>query len=114
MFTLKLLLAAVLLVSVQAVIPDPVTHLATYATAAAATFLLGAAKKYTSLADTKVGSWIKPVQPWVVMGLSVLLPRIIHGTPNVPDAGALAAAPTATLLAVGAAELIRRYLKPSS
>lgn len=113
LFTLKLLLLAPLLV-LQGVIPDPVQNLATYATAFAATAFLGAVKKYTTAADTWVGKAIKPVQPWVVMGLSVLLPRIIHGTPNVPDPGALAAAPTATLLAVGAAEILRRLVKPSS
>jgi hypothetical protein len=104
----KLLAVAVSLVLAQAVIPDPVTYLTTYATAAAATLFLGAAKKYTTIADTAIGKAIKPVQPWLVMGLSILLPRLIHGTPNVPDPGALAAAPTATLLMVGAAEIIRR------
>lgn len=113
MLTLKLMLAAILLVSVQAVIPDPVTNLATYATAFAATAILGAAKRYTTIADTAIGKAIKPIQPWIVMGLSVLLPRLIHGTPNVPDPAALAAAPTATLLAVGAAEIFRRFIKSS-
>lgn len=113
LLTLKLLLVAPLL-ALQGVIPDPVQNLATYATAFAATAFLGAAKKYTTIADTAIGKAIKPIQPWLVMGLSILLPRIIHGTPNTPDPGALAAAPTATLLAVGAAEILRRLVKPSS
>ena len=92
------------------VIPDPLSNLATYATAFAATAALGAVKKYTTVADTWAGKLIKPVQPWVVLGLSMILPHIIRGTPNVPDASALASAPTATLLAVGAAEILRRWL----
>ncbi len=113
MLGLKLLFIALPLLLVQAVLPDPVQNLATYATAFAATAILGGLKKYTTLADTAIGKAIKPIQPWVVMGLSVLLPRVIHGTPNVPDPAALAAAPTATLLAVGAAEIFRRFIKQS-
>jgi hypothetical protein len=96
--------------ALQQIIPDPMQNLATYATAFAATAALGAVKKYTTIADTWVGQKIKPVQPWIVLGLSMLLPRLIHGTPNVPDPSALAAAPTATLLAVGAAEILRRWM----
>jgi hypothetical protein len=98
-----------MLLMLQAIIPDPFTNLVTYATAFAVTAGLGAVKKYTTLADTAAFNFIRPVQPWVVMGLSILLPRLIHGTPNVPDPSALASAPVATLLAVGAAEIFRRF-----
>jgi hypothetical protein len=95
------------------IIIDPFGQLLTYGTAFATAGVLGLTKKYTGLFDTAIGKIIRPVQPWLVLALSAILPNIIHGTPNVPDAGQLVAAPTATLLAVGAAEIIRR-LFPSS
>lgn len=88
---------------------DPVGVLIATGTAFAATAGLGALKKYTTIADTAIGNFIKPVQPWLVMALSVAMPLLIHGTPNVPDPSVLVAAPTATLVAVGAAEALRRY-----
>lgn len=104
---LTLLLFSVLL-QAPLVSVDPLGQLLTYGTAFASTALLGLTKKYTTVFDTAIGKAIKPVQPWLVLMLSAALPRLIHGTPNVPDAGTLVAAPTATLLAVGAAEVIRR------
>lgn len=92
---------------------DPVFDLLTYGTAIGTTFALGAAKKYTNAADTWVGRKIKPVQPLLVGILSVALPALIHGTPNVPDPQQLAVAPTATLLAVAAAEILRRVAGPA-
>lgn len=92
---------------------DPVYDLLTYGTAIGTTFALGAVKKYTNAADTWLGSKLKPVQPILVGVLSVALPLLIHGTPNVPDAGALVVAPTATLLSVAAAEVLRRVAGPA-
>ncbi len=106
MLTLTFMLVAL---AMQAPIQvDPFGQLLTYGTAFVTTGALALAKKYTGVADTKIGKLVKPIQPWLVLGLAAVLPRVIHGTPNVPDAGQLVAAPTATLLAVGAAEVIRR------
>jgi hypothetical protein len=106
-FQLALLLSV--LVQSPAIQIDPFGQLLTYGTAFAATAVLGFTKKQTTFFDTAIGKAIKPIQPWLVLGLTALLPQIIHGTPNTPDAGQLVAAPTATLLAVGAAEIIRRF-----
>jgi len=92
----------------QAIIPSPVENLVTYASAFAAVAALGAAKKYTSLADTWLGKKLRPVQPWLVMAFSIAIPALIHGSAIPIDAGQLVAAPTATLLAVGAAEIFAR------
>jgi hypothetical protein len=92
---------------------DPTFDLLTYGTAIGTTFALGLTKKYTGIADTWLGSKIKPVQPLLVGILSVAMPMLIHGTPNVPNPQALAVAPTATLLAVAAAEILRRVAGPA-
>lgn len=112
MFLLNLLLAVVALqVAAPAVFTsaDPMRDLLTYGAAVGTTLALGLAKKYTGVADTWIGGKIKPVQPLVVLAASVLLPALIHGTPNTPDPAALAVAPTATLLSVAAAEILRRF-----
>lgn len=116
MFLVNMMLA---LVALQVAAPaftsaDPVRDLLTYGSAVGMTLALGAVKKYTNAADSWVGSKIKPVQPLVVLAASVLLPALIHGTPNVPDPQALAVAPTATLLSVAAAEVLRRIAGPRS
>lgn len=116
MLTILLLLAVavpVLQAAPQGVTSgDPVFDLITYGTVLGTTLALGAVKKYTTAADTWVGRKIRPVQPLVVGALGIALPLLIHGTPNVPDPNALAVAPTATLLAVAAAEILR-HLVPS-
>lgn len=89
---------------------DPTYDLLTYGAVLGTTFALGMAKRYTGLADTWLGNKIKPVQPLVAAILGVALPLLIHGTPNVPDPNALSVAPTATLLAVAAAEVLRRIV----
>lgn len=112
---LTTLLMVTALAAVQVAAPalttgDPVRDLLTYGAAVGTTFALGAVKKYTTIADTWVGQRIKPVQPLIVLAASVLLPALIHGTPNTPDPQALAVAPTATLLSVAAAEVFRRFV----
>lgn len=89
---------------------DPVFDLLTYGSVIGTTLALGAVKKYTTAADTWVGRKIKPVQPLVATVLGIALPLLIHGTPNVPDPNVLTVAPTATLLAVAAAEVLRRIV----
>lgn len=112
---MNLILLAIVAVQIAApafTSADPVRDLLTYGAAAGMTFALGAVKKYTGAADTWVGRKIKPVQPLVVLAASILLPALIHGTPNTPDPQALAVAPTATLLSVAAAEVLRRMAGP--
>lgn len=89
---------------------DPLKDLLTYGAVIGTTLALGAAKKYTTIADTAIGRITKPVQPLIALAAGVLLPALIHGTPNVPDPQALAVAPTATLLVVAAAEVWRRFV----
>lgn len=89
---------------VAATIPAPADSLNAIiaaGTAFVSVATLGALKSWTGAADSWIGQKIKPVQPWLVTALSLVMPAVIHGTPNVPDAGTLVAAPTATLLAVG-------------
>jgi len=112
---LKLALLVPMLAVVQLATPgfssgDPLKDLLTYGVAFGTTFALGAVKKYTTIADTAIGRVTKPVQPLIVLAASVLLPALIHGTPNVPDPQQLVVAPTATLLAVAAAEVLRRLV----
>lgn len=113
---LKLALIVPALMVIQLAAPaltsgDPLRDLFTYGVAFGTTFALGAVKKYTGVADTRIGKLTKPVQPLLVLAASVLLPALIHGTPNVPDPQQLVVAPTATLLAVAAAEVMRRFVR---
>lgn len=72
-------------------------------------FVLGAAKKYTSVFDGTIGRAIKPVQPLLVAGAAMLLPRIGEALGIVsPDAAQFVSAPTATIIAVSAREGLRR------
>ncbi len=78
-----------------------------------ASTLLGAIKKQTTLLDRKIGEFIKPFQPIVVLGVSIALPMLgdALGIANLPTAEVLAAAPATTLAMVAARESLKRLKK---
>ena len=81
-----------------------------WATAFAMVALLGATKKYTVWAETKVFGFIKPVQPLVVYLLAFATPHVgnwLH-LARIPDAQVMASAPVATLFAVACAEIMAK------
>ena len=68
----------------------------------ASSAILGLFKKATGIADTALGSVLKPLQPLLVLGLTVALPMlgtVLHLT-DMPTATAIMAAPASTLLAI--------------
>ncbi len=89
------------------------TELITFLSGLVASTLLGAIKKNTILLDRKIGDWIKPVQPFVVLGAAVGLPMLANmfGIVDIPSAEIFAAAPATTLLTVTAREVMKRLKK---
>lgn len=72
--------------------------------------VLGLVKRATGAADTAVGKVLKPVQPFVVAGLSVLLPVLANAAHivNMPTPEAVANAPAAALVGIVAREIATR------
>jgi hypothetical protein len=88
---------------------DTLTLLLTVATGLASSIVLAGAKKWTGVLDTKLGKVVKPLQPLLVLGLAVVLPKLGAATGIMPpDATQLVDAPTATLTAVVAREVLAR------
>lgn len=85
------------------------TELFTFASGLIGSALLGVAKK-TNMLDGKVGKFIKPFQPAVVMGAAVGLPLLANaiGLSEVPSADVFTAAPLTTVLNVTLREVLRR------
>lgn len=76
----------------------------------ASSFLLGAFKKVTGALDTAIGTAIKPLQPVLILGLTIALPMLgaaLH-LADVPSATVIATAPASTLLAIVLREIARR------
>jgi len=90
---------------------EEVGNLMVYAFAVLSAAVLGVVKKYTTLFDTAIGDKIKTVQPAIVWGLSLALPWAwsqLGLAGAMPSAEIMAAAPTATVVAVLAAEISAR------
>lgn len=81
-----------------------------------ASTVLGVIKKQTTLLDHKIGEFVKPLQPIVVLGVSVALPLLgdALGIANLPTAEVFAAAPATTLAMVAARESLKRLKKNSA
>jgi len=92
------------LVAVQVATPDPLTALATFGAAFAATTLLGAVKKV----DVKVtqAPIFRKLQPFIALGLTVGGSWVAQRLGAPLDPSAFTAAPLATLTAIGASELL--------
>lgn len=91
---------------------DPMQSLFSAAAAFFSVAAIGAVKKYTTLADTKIGTAIKPVQPVLALIGAVAIPFLagkLHIT--APDPQLFMVAPTATIIAIAAAEAQRRIFK---
>ena len=86
-----------------------VFNLGTWAATFAASFLLGATKKYTGLLDARIGAVVKPLQPLLLTVAGIGLPALASalGVGTV-DPEAFVSAPAATLIAVTARETLRR------
>jgi hypothetical protein len=90
-----------------------VEDLLNYATGFASVAVLGVVKKYTGIADTKIGAFVRPIQPVLALGLAIGLPfaaKALRLTTEV-DPAQVAAAPTATIIAIAAAEVLSRITK---
>jgi len=77
-------------------------------------FILGALKRYTNIADTWVWAKIKSFQPILVYAVGYLLPlawAAIHATGVMPDPTALVGAPAATAVAMVCAEIVNWLTK---
>lgn len=75
--------------------------------------ILGTVKKFTGIADTKIFALVKPIQPLIALGITLGLPyaaHALHLTTTV-DPAQVAAAPTATILGIVAAEVLSRLTK---
>ncbi len=116
--TTKLMLLALLgklgLVAalVLAVIPpaDPLSTLITYAGAAASVLALGAVKR-TDLKVTNSKVYRK-AQPFLALAGSFVIPLLVRKIGVPIDPQALVQAPLATIVSVGAAELLTLFRKP--
>ena len=88
-------------------------QLLSYGAGILGSIILGAVKRNTTLFDSKIGDFIKPVQPAIVFGLSIGLPLLGNaiGITDIPDATVFANAPTATLVAITAREIFKRLQK---
>ena len=91
---------------------QPVSWLMAFAMVA----VLGATKKYTTIAETRFFKFVKPVQPLVVYALAFLTPHIGNALhlARIPDAQVVASAPLATLVAVACAEILAKLMKPKA
>lgn len=88
---------------------DQLTLLLNAAFGIVASAVLGGTKKFTGLADMKIGGVIKPVQPLLVMALAWGLPKLGAAIGLVPpDAAALVDAPTATIAGIVSREVLSR------
>jgi len=91
---------------------QPVSWMAAFVMVA----VLGATKKYTTMAETRFFKFIKPVQPLVVYLFAFVTPHIgnVLHLARIPDAQVMASAPIATLAAVACAEVLAKLTKPKT
>lgn len=89
---------------------DGLSALLTAVAGLGSAFILGKVKQHTSAFDTKVGQWLKPAQPAIVVGLSVAAPYIAAHLPGVtiPDPATLINAPVSGIIGVVAAEYAKK------
>lgn len=90
---------------------DSVTNLITWGSAFASVTVLQLIKTKTDWMDGKIGAVLKPIQPVIAMAASLIFPWIAVHTGIVADPQSFAAAPTATIAAVAAAEALKALKK---
>lgn len=92
----------------------PFADATTYAAGFAAAALLGAAKKWTGVADIRAWRVVKPIQPLVVGALALAVYPVVTkltGVTDLPAPEVFARAPTAALAGVLVRELFTRLFK---
>lgn len=91
---------------------DPLSISITTLAGVASAWLLQKSKKHITAWDSKAGEWIKPAQPAIVVGMSMLAPWLVsHTGVDIGDPSQLVNAPVSGIIGVVVANYAKKLSK---
>lgn len=90
---------------------DPLSLAISGAVGLGGAWILQKSKDKTQVWDNKIGDWIKPAQPAILMGLSVAAPWLISKGIDIGDPAQTVNAPVSAILGLVALNFIKKVQK---